>query len=36
MNEIEKALENLSDENLKAFIAYLENLISNRDTEPLP
>lgn len=36
VNEIEKALESLSDENLDAFIAYLENLISSRDTEPLP
>lgn len=36
MNDLENALESLSDENLDAFIAYLENLISSRDTEPLP
>ena len=33
MNEIEKALENLSDENLDAFITYLENLLETQDTE---
>ena len=33
MNEIEKALESLSDENLDAFIAYLENLLETQDTE---
>lgn len=33
MNDIEKALESLSDENLDAFIAYLENLLETQDTE---
>ena len=33
MNEFEKALESLSDENLDAFIAYLENLLETQDTE---
>lgn len=33
MNDLENALESLSDENLDAFIAYLENLLETQDTE---
>ena len=33
MNDLENALESLSDEKLDAFIAYLENLLETQDTE---
>ena len=33
MNDLENALESLSDENLDAFITYLENLLETQDTE---
>ena len=35
MNEIEKALELLTDESLEAFVTYLENLLDKRESGQL-
>lgn len=35
MNEIENALDLLTDESLEAFATYLENLLNKRDNEQL-